>query len=139
MPQSAIDFGTGMIIGGLALSACWGGLWLIIGTVGFLRGVCRLRVLTNSLAVAVTPLALGSGVLWMRAEAFSHRAAFVMGVLMIPLLLTGLSLRRAPDGHRAGYHMAQGIRHLRDELLGTHHACGGCGHEHGVDKAGGCT
>ena len=39
MQYSVIDFGMGVIIGGLALSACWGWLWLIIGTVG-LRAWC---------------------------------------------------------------------------------------------------
>ncbi|HKT35302.1 MAG TPA: hypothetical protein VJR03_10760 [Nitrospira sp.] len=138
MLPSVIDFGTGVIIGGLALSACWGWLWLVVATIGFARGACRLRVMTNSLAVAVIPLVLGSGLLWLRAEAFSH-AAFVIGTFMTPLLLIGLSLRRAPDGRRAGHHMTEGIRHLRDELLGTHHDCGGCGQDHGVDRAGGCT
>ena len=138
MAYTAIDFGTGMIFGGLAVSACWGWLWLVIGTVGFARGVCSLRVVMNGLAVGVTPVLLGWGLWWMRAEAFSADAAFVMGLFVVPLFLTGLSLQRAPDGRRAGHHMAEGIRHLRDELLGRHHDCGGCGHDHGADRAGGC-
>ena len=138
MLYTAIDFGTGVIIGGLALSACWGLLWLVIGTVGLTRGICSLRVVRNSLAVGISPLVLGWGLWWIRADAFPPGAAFVMGVFVMPLLLAGLSLRRAPDGRRAGHHMAEGIRHLRDELLGVHHECGGCGHDHGTDRAGGC-
>lgn len=138
MAYTVFDFGTGVIFGGLALSACWGWLWLVIGTVGFARGVCSLRVVMNGLAVGLTPVLLGWGVWWMRAEAFSGGAAFVTGLFVVPLFLTGLSLQRAPDGRRAAHHMAEGIRHLRDELLGRHHDCGGCSHDHGADRAGGC-
>ena len=69
---------------------------------------------------------------------FSPNVAFVAGLFVLPLLLTGLGLRKAPDGRRVGLHMLEGIRHLRDELLGTHHECGGCDHDHGADRAGGC-
>ena len=139
MVYTAIDFGMGVIFGGLALSACWGWLWLVIGTVGFARGMCRLRVVMNGLAVGLTPVLIGWGFWWMRAEAFSAGGAFVTGLFVVPLFLTGLSLQRAPDGRRAAYHMAEGIRHLRDELLGRHHDCGGCDHDHGADRAGGCS
>ena len=138
MQDNVIDFGMGEMTGGLALSACWGWLWLIIGTVGLGRGVCSPRVVMNSLVVGISPLVLGWGVWWLRAEAFSPDVAFVAGLLVLPLLLTGLGLRRAPDGRRVGLHMVEGIRHLRDELLGTHHECGGCDHDHRADKAGRC-
>ena len=138
MQDNVIDFGMGVMTGGLALSACWGWLWLIIGTVGLGRGVCSPRVVMNSLVVGISPLVLGWGVWWLRAEAFSPDVAFVAGLLVLPLLLTGLGLRRAPDGRRVGLHMVEGIRHLRDELLGTHHECGGCDHDHRADKAGRC-
>lgn len=139
MPHTVIDFGMGTIIGGLALSACWGWLWFTIGTVGLARGVCSVRVVINSLAVGLCPLLLGWGILWMRAEAFLSNTAFVVGLLVMPLTLVGLGLRKAPDGRRAGLHMAEGIRHLRDELLGLHHECGGCGHDHGTGITGGRT
>ena len=138
MQHGVIDFGMGVMIGGLTLSACWGWLWLIIGTVGVARGACSLRVVMNSLVVGISPLVLGWGVWWLRAEAFSLNVPFVVGLFVLPLLLTGLGLRKAPDGRRVGLHMLEGIRHLRDELLGTHHECGGCDHDHGADRAGGC-
>jgi hypothetical protein len=139
MQSSIIDFGTGVIIGGLALSACWGLWWLIVGTVGYARGFGRPRVVMNSVAVGVSPLLLAWGLWWMRADALSSRIAFVGGLFVMPLLLTGLSLRRASDGRRVGQHMVEGIRHLRDELLGTHHECGGCDHDHDADTAGRCS
>jgi hypothetical protein len=37
-----------------------------------------------------------------------------------------------------GLHMVEGIRHLRDQLLGMHHECGGCSHDHDADSARGC-
>jgi hypothetical protein len=139
MQSSIIDFGTGVIIGGLALSACWGCWWLIVGMVGYARGIGRPRVVMNSLAVGGSPLLLAWGLWWMRADALSSRIAFVGGLFVMPLLLTGLSLRRASDGRRVGQHMVEGIRHLRDELLGTHHECGGCDHDHDADTAGRCS
>src|SRR6476646_7938257 len=69
MRYSIIDFGMGVMIGGLTLSACWGWLWLIIGTVGLARGACSRRVVMNSLVVGISPLVLGWGVWWLRAEA----------------------------------------------------------------------
>lgn len=128
--MSLIDFGMGTIIGGLALSACWGWLWFTIGTVGLARGTCSVRVVTYSLVVALSPLLLGGALWWMRPEAFLSRAAFFGGLFVMPLLLVGLGLRKASDGRRAGLHMAEGVRHLKDELLGLHHACEGCGHDH---------
>ncbi|HKY71007.1 MAG TPA: hypothetical protein VJL88_03740 [Nitrospira sp.] len=134
-----IDFGTGVIFSGLVLSACWGWLWLVIGTIGFTRGVCHLRVLVNSLVVGVTPILLAWGLWWMRGKDFSPNAWVVAGLLVMPLMVIGLGLRKASDGRRAGLHMAEGIRHLKDELLGVHHDCGACGHDHGADAAGGQT
>jgi hypothetical protein len=136
MPQAVVNFGTGVILGGLALSACWGWLWAVIGTVGVARGVCSIRVVMNSLLVGISPLLLGGGVLWMRAETWSMDTAVAAGLLVMPLALVGLALRRASDGRRAGLHMAEGIRHLKDELLGTHHDCAGCGHPHATDASG---
>jgi hypothetical protein len=133
-----IDFGIGVIFGGLALSASWGWLWLVISAIGLARGVCGFRVVMNSLVVGMTPLLLGWGVWWLRAGDDTPTAAFVGGLLVMPLLLTGLGLRRASDGRRVGRHMVEGILHLRDQLLGMHHDCGGCGHDHDVDSARGC-
>ncbi len=139
MPYIVIDFGMGLLIGGLLLSACWGWLWLVIGTIGLTRGTCSLRVVMNSLVVGVSPLLLGWGLCWMRTEALSPNAPFVAGLCVMPLFVAGLGLRKAPDGRRIGLHMIEGIGRLKDELLGTHHECGGCGHDHGAGTAGGCT
>jgi hypothetical protein len=133
--HAVIDFGVGVIIGGLALSAAWGWLWVVIGTVGVARGVCSLRIVMNSLAVGISPLLLGWGVWWMRAEAFSPTVAFIAGMFTMPLLLTGLGLRRASDGRPVGLHLVEGIRHLQDQLLATHRECGDCGPEPGAEKA----
>ena len=135
--HAVMDFATGAIIGGLALSAGWGWLWLVIGSIGFARGTCRARVVVNSLAVGFSPLLLGWGLWWMRAEGFLPNVSFVAGLFVMPVLVVGLAFQKASDGQRVGLHMTEGIRQLKDELLGTHHGCGGCGHDHGSDGAGG--
>src|SRR5262245_22997783 len=103
--QRAIDFILGVLTGGLALSFCWGLLWLVIGLVGFIRGTCRWRVPANSLMVGLIPLSLiWAALLWLeRAEA--NAQVFAAGVTVVPLMLIGLGLRKAPDGQRAGMHM----------------------------------
>ena len=121
------------------LSAGWGWLWLSIGTVGYARRVCSLRIVLNGLAVGIIPLLLGWLAWWMRAESLSFTAAFAAGLLVMPMIVVGLALRRAPDGRRTGRHMAEGIRQLKNELLGVHHDCGGCAHDHGINGPGGCT
>jgi energy-converting hydrogenase Eha subunit E len=131
MHTAVIDVIMGVIIGGLTISACWGWLWLIIGTIGFARGTCTSRVVINSLAIAVAPAVLTSALLWIRGEAFALNTSFALGLMVMPLLLTALGLRSASDGRRAGGHMVSGIRQLMDELLGKHHECGGCAHDHG--------
>lgn len=138
MLSTMLDFGTGVLMGGLALSAGWGWLWLSIGTVGYARGVCGLRIVLNSLAVGVAPLFFGALAWWMRAESLSLNAAFAAGLVVMPMIVLGLALRRTSDGRRAGLHMAEGIRQLKNELLGVHHECGGCAHDHGHDQPGGC-
>ena len=135
--MDVIEFGTGAIIGGLSLSACWGLFWLAVGIMGFSRGTCGWRVLLNSLAVGLAPLLLAWALFWMRG-AGPLGATFVAGLPLMPLALIALGLRPAPDGRRAGAHMLEGVRHLMDELLGKHHECGGCGHDHAPHGSGGC-
>ncbi len=130
MSQGLIDFGVGILAGGLSLSACWGLFWLGIGTVGLLRGTCNWRVVLNSLTVGVVPLLLIVGLLWWHGGAYGVGSAFGMGMMGMPIVLVGFGLRQAPDGRRAGAHVLDGVRHLMDELLGRHHECGGCGEEH---------
>jgi hypothetical protein len=130
MNQGLIDFGLGILGGGLTLSASWGLFWLAIGTVGLVRGTCSWRVVLNGLTVGVVPILLIAGLVWWHGGAYEVSSAFGMGMMSMPIVLLGFGLRQAPDGRRAGTHMLDGVRHLMDELLGKHHECGGCGHEH---------
>jgi hypothetical protein len=74
----------------------------------------------------------------MRAEPLALNAAFFAGLLVMPMIVVILALRRTSDGRRAGLHMAEGVRQLKNELLGVHHGCGGCAHDHGLNGPGGC-
>jgi hypothetical protein len=130
MTREWIGFGIGVLIGGLSLSACWGLFWLAVGTVGLIRGTCSWHVVVNSLTVGVVPLLAIAGLYWWYDGTYGISATFGMGLLGMPIVLLGFGLRYAPDGRRAGAHMLEGVRHLRDELLGCHHECGGCGEHH---------
>lgn len=125
-----IDFIVGLLIGGLGLSAAWGLFWCSIGLVGARRGSCSWRIVANSLTVGVIPLVLIIGLWWWAGDAEKTPVSFGIGLLGMPAVLMGFGLRRAPDGQRAGAHMMDGVRHLKDELLGKHQGCGGCAHEH---------
>lgn len=137
MIQPWIEFGIGLLTGGLGLSACWGLFWLVIGAVGFMRGTCKRQVLLNSLAASGIPLLMMVSLAWLRDPAHGLGLAFIGGLSVMPLVLVGFGLRRAPDGQLAGAHMLDGVRHLMEKLLGVHRACGGCGDEHGR-RGGGC-
>lgn len=130
MNQAVIDFGTGLLIGGLGLSALWGFFWLVVGLVGIGRQTCGWRVVVNSLAVGLAPVVLIIGLLWWQEGAREILSSFGIGLLGMPVVLLGFGLRQTPDGQRAGAHLLDGIRHLMDELLGKHQGCGGCSHEH---------
>jgi hypothetical protein len=125
-----LNFIIGLFMGGLSLSAGWGLFWLGIGLMGLRRGTCGWRVVRNSFAAGLVPLLLIIGLLWWRGGAGEASLPFGMGFLGLPMLLLGLGLRPAPDGQQAGIHMLMGVRHLMDEILGNHHGCGGCAHEH---------
>lgn len=125
-----MDVITGLLVGGLGLSALWGSFWLCVSLVGLRRGTCHWRIALNSLAVAVIPLLLIEAVFWWAGETGTSGMPFIMGLFVMPIVLMGFALRRAADGQRAGAHMIGGVRHLRDELLGQHAGCGGCAHEH---------
>jgi hypothetical protein len=131
--RSLLEFGTGFLIGGLALSAAWGLFWLGVGLIGLRRGTCGLRVVLNGLVVGLVPMAFIAGLLWWQGTS-DVASSFGVGLAGMPLVLAALALRPAPDGRRAGTHMLGGVRQLMDDLLGTHHGCGGCDHEH--DHAG---
>jgi len=135
--QLWIDFGMGLLAGGLGLSAGWGLFWLVIGTVGYVRGTCSQRVLLNSLAGSTIPLLMLVALAWLWDSSRMPGLAFACGLSVMPLVLVAFGLRRAPDGQLAGVHMLGGVRHLMGTVLGAHQECGGCGEEHGPG-AGGC-
>jgi hypothetical protein len=137
MTQPWIDFGTGLLTGGLSLSACWGLFWLVIGAVGFRRGTCSRQVLLSALAASGVPLSMLAALVWWRGAAQGPGLEFIGGLSVVPLVLAGFGLRRAPDGQLAGAHMVAGVRHLMEKLLGKHQACEGCSGEHGCGS-GGC-
>lgn len=134
MQNGWLDFGIGAVLGGLAMSACWGLFWLVIGTVGLTRRTCSWRVVLNGLTVLLIPLLLGGILIW-ASGGFPYGPASGAGLFVVPLVLMGFAWRQAPDGQRVGAHMLGGVRQLIDELLGKQHACGGCSHEH---EHGGC-
>jgi hypothetical protein len=130
MQKTLIEFGMGAFIGGLSISACWGLWWLIVGMVGFSRGTCSWRVLLNSFVVGMVSFLLASALLWLKGTVSVSSASFVAGLSAVPFVLLGLCLRLAPDGRRAGAHMVDGVRQMMDDLLGRHHECSGCDHDH---------
>jgi len=130
MSQTWLAFGIGLAVGGLNLSACWGLFWLVIATAGLVRKTCGWRAVLNSLTVGVVSLLLIGGLLWAGGGADDRRPAFDVGLLVMPMVLAGSGLRRAPDGRRAAAHMLDGVRQLMDELLGRHRVCAGCGEGH---------
>src|SRR5262249_38651992 len=130
-----LEFGIGAVIGGLSLSASWGLFWLAVGLMGFSRCTCGWRVLLDSIAGGLGRLLLGWAIFWVRGGG-PLGVSFVGWVRVLPLALIALGWRSAPDGRRAGTHMIEGARHLMDELLGKHHECGGCGHDHAPRGSG---
>lgn len=130
MTHAWVAFGVGLAVGGLGLSACWGLFWLVIGTTGLVRKTCGWRAVLNSLTVGIVPLLLIAGLLWFTGGSNGLHPVFGVGVLVMPTVLTGFAMRRAPDGRRAVTHILEGVRGLKDELLGQHRACAGCGEGH---------
>ncbi len=128
------DFGIGFLVGGLALSAAWGVFWLGVSLVGLRRGTCGPRVVLNSLVVGLVPMGFIAGLVWWQGTG-GGAPAFGVGLAGMPLVAVALALRPAADGRLAGSHLLGGVRQLMDDLLGAHHGCGGCGHEH---DHGGC-
>lgn len=122
----------GFVAGGLALSAAWGLFWLAISLVGLSRRTCGWRIVFMSLVGGCVPLALAMTLVWWMGGLHRMTSEFVVGLMGMPMVLSGLWLRRMPDGQRAGTHLAAGVRHLMGELLGVHRGCGGCddGHDH---------
>ena len=124
----------GFLTGGLALSVVWGLFWLAISLVGLSRGTCGSRIVFMSLVGGCVPLALGIALVWWMGGLERLTSGFAVGFLVMPMVLSGLWLRRMPDGQRAGTHLVAGVRRLMGDLLGVHQGCGGChdGHDHGT-------
>ena len=137
MAQPWIDFGAGLLAGGLGLSAGWGLFWLVVGTVGYKRGTCGQRVILNSLTVLLIPLLMLGALAWMWGSPRVPGFAFVCGLGVMPLVLVAFGLRRAPDGRRAAVHLLGGVQHLVSTVLGAHQECAGCDGDH-KRGAGGC-
>jgi hypothetical protein len=98
----------------------------MIGSVGVMRGTCSRQVLLNALAASGAPLVLMALLAWLGWSAPGHGLACAGGLAVMPLVLIGFGLRRAPDGRMAAAHMLGGVRHLTDKLLGAHQGCEGC-------------
>lgn len=131
-----IDGCAGLLTGGLALSAAWGFFWLTISLVGLSRRTCEWRIVFMGLVGGFVPLALAIPLVWWMGHLERMTIAFVTGLMGMPTVLVALWLRRMPDGRRAGTHLAAGVRHLMENLLGVHHGCGDCrdGHDHGTGR-----
>lgn len=136
MTEILIDSVAGFLTGGLALSAVWGLFWLVISLVGLGRGTCGRRIVFMSSVGGLVPLALAIALVWWMGGLERLTSGFAVGLLGMPAVLVGLWLRRMPDGQRAGAHLAAGVRHLMEDLLGVHQGCGGChdGHDHGTGR-----
>jgi hypothetical protein len=132
MTDVVIDSLAGFLTGGLALSSAWGFFWLAISLVGLNRGTCGWRVVFMGLVGGLVPLALAIVLVWWMGGPERLTSVFAVGLMGMPTVLSGLWLRRMPDGQRAGTHLVAGVRHLMEELLGVHRGCGGChdGHDH---------
>lgn len=132
MTDVLIDAVVGFLTGGLALSAAWGLFWSVISLVGLSRGTCGRRVLFMSLVGGSVPLALAVVLVAWMDHLERMNAVFAVGLMGMPTVLGVLWLRRMPDGQRAGTHLAAGVRHLMEDLLGVQRGCGGChdGHDH---------
>jgi hypothetical protein len=130
MTDVLIDGLAGFLMGGLALSAAWGFFWSAISLVGVGRGTCGRRVVVMSMVGGAVPLVLAIALGWWMGGLERMTTVFAVGLMGMPTVLAGLWLRRMPDGQRAGTHLAAGVRHLMENLLGVHQGCGGCHDEH---------
>lgn len=130
MNGAFMDFGAGLLAGGLAVSMAWGMFWLAIGLIGWNRGACEWNIVTKGLAGGGVPCLLLIGLLWWFIGTGGDGLWFVSGFIGIPGLLVLLSFRLMPDGKTAGSHLIEGIRSLRADLLGAHQRCGGCRPDH---------
>jgi hypothetical protein len=126
MMETLMDFGTGFLAGGLAVSMVWGLFWFVIGVIGWSRRTCGWSIVSKGLAGGLVSCSLLIGLLWWRGESGYDGVWFASGLLGMPGLLLILSLRPMPDGKTAGMHLLGGVRSLMGDLLGGHQRCDGC-------------
>jgi hypothetical protein len=136
MTHPIIDFVMGVVTGGFVVSAAWGLFWLGVSLRGRARGTCGWPVVLKSTVAGGVPLSLVVALLWWMGGAASLTLPFGVGLLGMPTVLSGLWLRRMPDGRLAGTHMVARVRQLMGEILGVHQGCGGCSHEHKHETCG---
>jgi hypothetical protein len=130
MMKLVIDLCVGFLTGGLLISTAWGFFWLAISLVGLSRGTCRGRIVLKSLVGGVVPFSLVVALMWWIGGIEHITLSFGVGLVGVPMVLSGLWLRKMSDGQRAGTHLIAGIRHLMSEILGSHQGCSGCHHDH---------
>lgn len=130
MMKLVIDLCVGFLAGGLLISTAWGFFWLVISLVGLTRGTCRGHIVLKSLIGGAVPLALVVALVWWIGGIEHISLWFGVGLVGVPMVLSGMGLRRMPDGQRAVAHLLAGVRHLMSEILGSHQGCGGCQHDH---------
>lgn len=130
MVETGISFAFGVVLGGLAVSACWGLFWLTLASVGLARGTSTWKVVRASAMAAVVPTALFAVACMAVNPARMESWSFLLGVPAVPATLVMLAMRRLPDGTRVGARLIGGAHAMIDTILGRHHECGGCEHEH---------
>ena len=97
-------------------------------------GGSDLRRDEDSVIENAVPLTLAAAVLWTMNGGRATTWPFLAGVVTLPVLLTGMALRKLPDGTRVGERLLGGTHTMMDTMLGKHSGCGGdcggCGDEH---------
>jgi hypothetical protein len=134
MAEGGISFLLGFIVGGFGISSCWGLFWSALAVIGLTRGTSGWKVVQASLTAGLVPLTLAAAVLWTMNGGRATTWPFLAGVVTLPVLLTGMALRKLPDGTRVGERLLGGTHTMMDTMLGKHSGCGGdcggCGDEH---------
>jgi hypothetical protein len=128
MVETVTSILVGVVLGGLIISACWGLFWLVLASVGLVRGTSGWKVLRASFIAGAVPAALLLGVALMLDRARVGTWPFVLGFVVVPALLAVLGLRKLPDGTRVAGRLLGGVQMMRDTMLGRHHGCGGDHH-----------
>lgn len=119
-----------MVIGGLGLSTSWGLFWCVLAFAGFVRRTCAWRVVQAGFTAALVPaVLLGIGV-WSVDQERLGSPAFIVGMMVLPVVGAILGMRTLPDGTRAAGRLVGGTQAMMDTILGRHHDCGGCAEEH---------